>query len=200
MGGRARALNFEGLPDVSVLTAPLKNLATIVEKATAGLDAYSRFVGRNPGAEDTLEGILQLPATLWPESAHQALDGLKRRISTGMVALSYQSLLTTLNANEFLTKERTVLLARVLASSDIGLEPDILNGSKMPKSEDTVVLFATPAADPIRPTPEYQLAALTRSEEHTSELQSLMRISYAVFCLKTKKSHNSQLPNTSNIQ
>src|SRR3546814_1292352 len=30
-------------------------------------------------------------------------------------------------------------------------------------------------------------AALRRSEEHTSELQSLMRISYAVFCLKKKK-------------
>src|SRR3546814_6273693 len=29
--------------------------------------------------------------------------------------------------------------------------------------------------------------ALPRSEEHTSELQSLMRISYAVFCLKKKK-------------
>src|SRR3546814_5793149 len=29
--------------------------------------------------------------------------------------------------------------------------------------------------------------ALQRSEEHTSELQSLMRISYAVFCLKKKK-------------
>src|SRR3546814_5279937 len=29
-------------------------------------------------------------------------------------------------------------------------------------------------------------AAVTRSEEHTSELQSLMRISYAVFCLKKK--------------
>src|SRR3546814_6587331 len=28
-----------------------------------------------------------------------------------------------------------------------------------------------------------------RSEEHTSELQSLMRISYAVFCLKKKKQH-----------
>src|SRR3546814_10589419 len=34
-------------------------------------------------------------------------------------------------------------------------------------------------------------AALGRSEEHTSELQSLMRISYAVFCLKKKK--NKQL-------
>src|SRR3546814_7072436 len=30
-----------------------------------------------------------------------------------------------------------------------------------------------------------------RSEEHTSELQSLMRISYAVFCLKKKKQNNS---------
>src|SRR3546814_2171556 len=30
------------------------------------------------------------------------------------------------------------------------------------------------------------ISAITRSEEHTSELQSLMRISYAVFCLKKK--------------
>src|SRR3546814_7949120 len=37
-----------------------------------------------------------------------------------------------------------------------------------------------------------------RSEEHTSELQSLMRISYAVFCLKTKKTRNE--PNTTNKQ
>src|SRR3546814_18322738 len=33
-------------------------------------------------------------------------------------------------------------------------------------------------------------SAVIRSEEHTSELQSLMRISYAVFCLK-KKNHNN---------
>src|SRR3546814_6011536 len=33
-------------------------------------------------------------------------------------------------------------------------------------------------------------ASATRSEEHTSELQSLMRISYAVFCLKNKNYHN----------
>src|SRR3546814_2820227 len=32
-----------------------------------------------------------------------------------------------------------------------------------------------------------------RSEEHTSELQSLMRISYAVFCLKKKKHINSTI-------
>src|SRR3546814_7045447 len=33
-----------------------------------------------------------------------------------------------------------------------------------------------------------------RSEEHTSELQSLMRISYAVFCLKKKKQTTEHLP------
>src|SRR3546814_2138699 len=34
----------------------------------------------------------------------------------------------------------------------------------------------------------------TRSEEHTSELQSLMRISYAVFCLKKKKINYDRIP------
>src|SRR3546814_4495629 len=37
------------------------------------------------------------------------------------------------------------------------------------------------------------LRELGRSEEHTSELQSLMRISYAVFCLKKKNQHRQAL-------
>src|SRR3546814_9350650 len=36
-------------------------------------------------------------------------------------------------------------------------------------------------------------AGLVRSEEHTSELQSLMRNSYAVFCLQKKNQHNNTL-------
>src|SRR3546814_10483017 len=35
-----------------------------------------------------------------------------------------------------------------------------------------------------------------RSEEHTSELQSLMRISYAVFCLKKKQKHSNEKHHT----
>src|SRR3546814_3410626 len=53
------------------------------------------------------------------------------------------------------------------------------------------------ARDSIRGIQPNQLANLAnkpkptcRSEEHTSELQSLMRISYAVFCLKKKKKQN----------
>src|SRR3546814_6988398 len=51
---------------------------------------------------------------------------------------------------------------------------------------------AAPAEEPRRaPT-----APGTRSEEHTSELQSLMRISYAVFCLKKKKNTNQNTNQT----
>src|SRR3546814_4473087 len=49
----------------------------------------------------------------------------------------------------------------------------------------------TPRAMRVKPLPPASLVRLTleflRSEEHTSELQSLMRISYAVLCLKKKK-------------
>src|SRR3546814_10557211 len=48
-----------------------------------------------------------------------------------------------------------------------------------------------PVADPARKTADHHRRP--RSEEHTSELQSLMRISYAVFCLK-KKSKKQNKP------
>src|SRR3546814_7378412 len=46
-------------------------------------------------------------------------------------------------------------------------------------------------ADRLRACPTSPRSSL-RSEEHTSELQSLMRISYAVFCLKKKKQKTKQ--------
>src|SRR3546814_5471045 len=46
------------------------------------------------------------------------------------------------------------------------------------------------ARGPAHPTPRDRVKTF-RSEEHTSELQSLMRISYAVFCLKKKKKQTS---------
>src|SRR3546814_8213731 len=54
------------------------------------------------------------------------------------------------------------------------------------------VLQRTPSSVDVRPNPPtdpdwIKSLAPGRSEEHTSELQSLMRISYAVFCLKKKK-------------
>src|SRR3546814_1392454 len=53
----------------------------------------------------------------------------------------------------------------------------------------TAATYGIPEESPVRETtPQRPINPYgMRSEEHTSELQSLMRISYAVFCLKKKK-------------
>src|SRR3546814_7440598 len=58
---------------------------------------------------------------------------------------------------------------------------------KIGRGADAAVIAAVIEA--LKATRYRRLVPL-RSEEHTSELQSLMRISYAVFCLKKKTSHN----------
>src|SRR3546814_3648558 len=79
----------------------------------------------------------------------------------------------------------------ITLGSPINRDPDannmlplvrLANGGKRPKTD--LAGFARRIAPP--PVP---CTAIYRSEEHTSELQSLMRISYAVFCLKKKKNN-----------
>src|SRR3546814_10516155 len=54
-----------------------------------------------------------------------------------------------------------------------------------------------PSVRDLQLQPQTRLASRTlRSEEHTSELQSLMRISYAVFCLKKKTQKNTNTSTT----
>src|SRR3546814_3562083 len=55
--------------------------------------------------------------------------------------------------------------------------------------DQTATIVATSRKDSEPPN------VCARSEEHTSELQSLMRISYAVFCLKKKKHRSQKLKN-----
>src|SRR3546814_7710612 len=52
--------------------------------------------------------------------------------------------------------------------------------------------LAAPATSPAMSTNSTAVGSTLRSEEHTSELQSLMRHSYAVFCLKQKKTQGSR--------
>src|SRR3546814_1314477 len=67
----------------------------------------------------------------------------------------------------------TTLFRSPAGGDTIGRDPD--SGSR------SIAFHASPHS-----SRRARAAATARSEEHTSELQSLMRISYAVFCLKTK--------------
>src|SRR3546814_1147500 len=62
-----------------------------------------------------------------------------------------------------------------------------------PKSRQVITAWVWVVREISRPSRSRTSVCTTiRSEEHTSELQSLMRISYAVFCLKKKKNTNTQ--------
>src|SRR3546814_2176978 len=76
------------------------------------------------------------------------------------------------------------------ASGDLAV-----TSTSMPATSNAPELSSASATGPESPS---CCAMTARSEEHTSELQSLMRISYAVFCLK-KKQHNN-IPQSHMIQ
>src|SRR3546814_5840885 len=66
------------------------------------------------------------------------------------------------------------------------LTPPLVESIGWPGFFMITVLIALPGLILLR-LRKAEIEGLDRSEEHTSELQSLMRISYAVFCLKKKK-------------
>lgn len=64
-----------------------------------------------------------------------------------MIAMSFQELLGSLDAKTTLTRDRTLALARALESLNIGIEPDVLAGAKLPKPHEKVVLFSVPPGE-----------------------------------------------------
>lgn len=153
---------FGDIPDVTALTGPAKKLQDHVDIICKALDPYSRYLGKNADTATSLEGLLQLPATLWPANALGVLEALKSRMGGGMIVISFQELLSSLDAKSALTREKMLGFGRALESMNIGMEPDILGGAKPPKADEKIVLFSMNPSDPIsRATPSYQVAVLT---------------------------------------
>src|SRR3546814_10730797 len=88
-------------------------------------------------------------------------------------------------------------LVRSAASGGVTLRQGIAAGRRCrwygAKHGSTLESFRSPDRDAERRVRALYARGRERSEEHTSELQSLMRISYAVFCLKTKNKDTQQL-------
>src|SRR3546814_6907518 len=88
--------------------------------------------------------------------------------------------------DDFHTDQAIVVTAPYVRSLDILGNISVLEGEKLAQD------IRGQIGDSLTSQPG---VSATRSEEHTSELQSLMRISYAVFCLKKKKKKNKQSNN-----
>src|SRR3546814_9269159 len=91
-----------------------------------------------------------------------------------------------------------IWLKRLRPACKVAFSPLKLSVTRLPSGNARTIsnnLRAGTVASPSWASSTEQRATIStsrRSEEHTSELQSLMRISYAVFCLKKKKDTKSQ--------
>lgn len=153
---------LSGLPDVSTVTAPIAELREFANRCSDSLDAYSRYLGRNPDKAGALEGLLLLPVALWPQSVRAELETLKARVGAGMVLMPFGELADKLQSAGPLSRDKIMGLARALETLSLGIEPDVLAGSKAPKADDRIVLFPTlPEEGALRHTPVYEAATIT---------------------------------------
>ncbi|WP_236180791.1 tellurite resistance TerB family protein [Pseudomonas sputi] len=158
----APSLNVGDLPDVMATSGTRKSLQWLVELCTSELEPYSRYLGRNPESAEALEGLLQLPVPLWPARARMELDELQSRIGDDLIVMSFGELAGRFKSAGALSRDKVLALARALESLHIGMEPDVLAGSRTPKAEDRIALFVTQPEDgSLRASAAYNAASVT---------------------------------------
>jgi uncharacterized protein/uncharacterized tellurite resistance protein B-like protein len=140
---------FGDLPDVTTVVTPLKKLQGVIDEAAAGLEAYSRFVGRHADKVHSLEATLLLPTGLWSATVKAAVSCLDARVGAGMTVIKLGGLLSAFGGTAAPTREMLKNLFGVLRSQRVGVEPDVLSGAKTPKADDSVVLFRLAANDDV---------------------------------------------------
>jgi uncharacterized tellurite resistance protein B-like protein len=155
------------LPDLTVLKHPIERLILLASQCTEELDAYSRYLGRNPGSEESASALALLPSALLHGRSHPALE----RIDSWVKGLQFQNRLavatyqqmravwTALPATE-LSKRDAVTLSQCLDRLGYGIEPDIRFSSHQVKADGQIVLFPLPSNAPLAPTSQYKSSTL----------------------------------------
>ena len=158
----APSLSLGDIPDVMATSGTRKILQLLVELCTSELEPFSRYLGRNPESAEALEGLLQLPVTLWPTVARTELDELQTKIGDDLIVMSFGELAGRFKSAGALSRDKVLALARALESLHIGMEPDVLAGSRTPKAEDRIALFVTQPEDgSLRASAAYNAASVT---------------------------------------
>jgi len=162
LAGQIISRSLGDLPDITAVKGPIQKLQSLVDACTESLESYSRFIGRNPDKVDALEGLLQLPVELWPAHVRVELDDLKTRVGDRLLLISFGELSGRLKSAGPLSRDKVLGLARALESLNIGMEPDVLSGSRTPKAEDKIALFSISQEDSAARTEQaYRAAAVT---------------------------------------
>lgn len=137
------------LRDVTSLRKPLSIAATIAEEATAALEKFSRLLGKDAEARETLAAQALLPAEIrdaFPCAEADALaDWARIRIAAGgeVDALDLLQQLTG-ERPEKLTRKRLTDASDTLLGLGVGMAPDPRFALRAPKVGEPVILFDLP--------------------------------------------------------
>lgn len=138
--------NWSKLPDVSQLSAPVRQMAIIAEVATEKLDKYSRFLGRNPDARGSLKAQLLLPQELHDIFGDDEVTKFSQWVNSIIKAgglVSARKVFVKLDGvqPDNITKSKLISVADSLATIGFGLAPDPRYSLRTLKNEEPVILF-----------------------------------------------------------
>ncbi|MCZ0945415.1 MAG: TerB N-terminal domain-containing protein [Gammaproteobacteria bacterium] len=137
------------IPDIAGLSRPLNIADAIVEQATAALDKYSRFLGRNPDGRDTIEAHALLPERLWQLFPSAEMENLREWADEVVERGGLLPVEEVVAQLEGVTptkvgKRQLTGAADALARLSIGMAPDPRFALRGPKVGEPVVLFRLP--------------------------------------------------------
>jgi uncharacterized tellurite resistance protein B-like protein len=148
------------LPDVSVLSTSYSKIESIATDCFCQLDGYSRFVARNKDQVNSLDALVLLPTSLWPEPIRLAIRSLKetaQKLGTAHV-VKFGDLLHFFPDGPAPTKSKYIALCRAVGELGIGVEPDVRFGGVLPSSDDPVAVFPSDVTE--KTTDGFGVAAL----------------------------------------
>lgn len=165
-------ISLDQLPDVSGLDGPVKRFRTLLEKCVEDLDAYSRFLGRNPDKRQSIAAAILLPIELHDGESGAQLRACREQLHRLRAADTPPSAADVLRLLDMepppgakvpLATQRQ--LGTMLDLLDIGFEPDRRYGASSALGAETkLVLFESEGGGKVEPDAPAYVAARTMAE------------------------------------
>lgn len=150
----------ENYPDIAEIRAPIDDLKALVQACTDELEAYSRFIGRQPDRKSTMQAALLLPGDLPVSLENDPITHLQGRLAElfGARVSASMQMRKLLQLADFEFPKNAKLPAAasdqlnlVLDRIGIAIEPDRRYGGSAPQPDDEIVMFKADRGGPIDP-------------------------------------------------
>lgn len=156
-------IRFDTIPDVFEKQGPIRKLRAIFNQVTDELDAYSRWIGRNPGRSESLAAFAQLPPDL-ASSDHSASKAFSKWANMHLATADPVPVpgeeiveLWLGSGADRMTKAQSTAFLDLSQRLGFGFEPDVRFGGPSINSTPTV-LFPIPPDAPQSADPAYAMA------------------------------------------